>query len=69
MGGHIVQGRDQSNSPCKTSLPLLLFHSLGRCEIYNLTKYYDIAMVWYLGYASIRDHTKSGKNSGDMIDL
>ena len=43
--------------PCQTSLPLLLSHSLGRCKIHNLTKYYDVAMVWRVGYASIRDHT------------
>ena len=34
---------------------------LADVQIHNLTKYYDVAMVWFLGYASIRDHTKREK--------
>ena len=43
--------------PYQTSLSLSLSHTLGLCKIHHQTKYYDVAMVWCLGYASIRDRT------------
>ena len=57
MGGHIVQGKNQSNFPLPNFTPTFTFRSLGWGKIHNLTKYYDVAMVWDLGYASIWDYT------------
>ena len=54
MGGRKVQGRNLSNFPLPNFTPAFTFPF---SKILNLTKYYDVAMVWCLGYASIQDHT------------
>ena len=48
---------------------LLLSHSLGQRVIHDLTKYYDVAVVWCLGYASIHDHRKREKIQEILSDL
>ena len=53
---YVLQDKNQKNFPLPNFTPASTFPYF-RCTIHNLTKYYDVAVVWCLGYASIWCHT------------